>query len=36
MVALRFKARYGYVLSTGATAFSSAPAPVAAVINAGS
>lgn len=36
MVALRFKARYGYVLSTGATAYSSAPVPVAAVINAGS
>lgn len=36
MVALRFKARYGYVLSSGATAFSSAPVPVAAVINAGS
>ena len=36
MVALRFKARYGYVLSTGATAFSDAPVPVAAVINAGS
>lgn len=36
MVALRFKARYGYVLSTGATAFDEAPVPVAAVINAGS
>jgi HK97 family phage major capsid protein len=36
MVALRFKARYGYVLSTGATAYSNAPVPVAAVINAGS
>jgi HK97 family phage major capsid protein len=36
MVALRFKARYGYVLSSGATAFSSSPVPVAAVINAGS
>ncbi len=36
MVALRFKARYGYVLSTGATAFSESPTPVAAVINAGS
>lgn len=36
MVALRFKARYGYVLSTGATAFNEAPTPVAAVIPAGS
>jgi HK97 family phage major capsid protein len=36
MVALRFKARYGYVLSSGATAQSSAPVPVAAVINPGS
>lgn len=36
MVALRFKARYGYVLSTGATAYSSAPVPVGAVVNAGS
>ena len=36
MVALRFKASYAYVLSSGATAFSDAPVPVAAVINAGS
>ncbi len=36
MVALRFKARFGYVVSSGATAFSETPVPVAAVINAGS
>jgi len=36
MVALRFKARYGYVVSTGATAYNNAPVPVAAVIPAGS
>jgi HK97 family phage major capsid protein len=36
MVALRFKARYAYVLSSGATNFTGAPVPVGAVINAGS
>lgn len=36
MIALRFKARYAYVLSSGANAFQSAPVPVGAVINAGS
>jgi HK97 family phage major capsid protein len=36
MVALRFKARFGYVLSSGATAYDDSPVPVAAVTPAGS
>jgi len=36
MVAYRFKARFGYVLSAAATVFNQAPAAVAAVIPAGS
>lgn len=36
MVALRFKARYAYVLSSGANAFSDSPVPVVAVTAAGS
>ncbi len=36
MVALRFKARYAYVLGTAATSFGSSKVPVGAVLNAGS
>jgi hypothetical protein len=36
MVAYRFKARFGYVLSSGATVFNQSPVPVSAIIPSGS